>query len=404
MRVRDVRLDRIGSAAVLHATVDARALGSEGFHLECSWQNVDPDKALRIGDALLAFLLLPAMAYSEPLDLGNLPVSRKLLEGLDLLQDIYVDWSAGLSHIQVNAAPEVHTGGGDGTALFFSGGVDSWYSFLTSESEGFVPTHLLFLIGFDMPENQPQRIAAAQEVAEGVASELNATLVISKCNLRDLTNPLIDWRLCHGSYLAGVALALGAEISRCFIPATVSPTSMSTWGSHPQLDPLWGTEGLAISDSGFGANRLEKVRRVSESKAALSTLRVCWQSEDVYNCSRCSKCALTMTLLFVIDKLDEADTFRGPINLRAVAKADAIFELSERRTAILATIPLAKAKNDVKLVRALKKAMRPKYRRPYLYWQHTLWRLKGGRKPRAVLRLRSDWTIPPSTPQRNPMR
>lgn len=398
MKVRDARVERIGSSAILRATVEAEALRPEGFQLECSWHNVDPDNELRIGDALLAFLLLPAMAYNETLDLGQLPVSRKLFEGLDLLQDIYVDWSVGLSHVQVNAVPEVHTGSGDGTALFFSGGVDSWYSVLTSESEGFVPTHLLFLIGFDMPENQPQRIAAAQEAAKMVASDLKAKLVISKSNLRDLTNPLIDWRLCHGSYLAGVALALGAEISGCFIPATVSPKSMSTWGSHPQLDPLWGTEGLAISNSGFEATRLDKVRRVSESRAALSTLRVCWQSEDIYNCSRCSKCAMTMTLLFVIDKLDEADTFHGPINLRALAKADAIFVLSERRTAVLATIPLAKARNDVKLVRALKKALRPKYRRPYLYLEHALWRLKGGKKPAAVLRLRSDWTIPPSKP------
>lgn len=399
MKVRDARVERIGSNVILRATVDAEALPPEGFRLECSWHNVDPDTELRIGDALLAFLLLPAMTFNETLDLGQLPVSRKLLEGLNLLQDIYVDWSKGLSRIQVNAVPEVHRGSGNGTALFFSGGVDSWYSVLTSESEGFVPTHLLFLIGFDMPENQQQRIAAAQEVAQRVASDLKAKLVISESNLRDLTNPLIDWRLCHGSYLAGVALALGAEISRCFIPATVSPKSLSTWGSHPQLDPLWGTEGLAISNSGFETNRFDKVRRISESKAALSTLRVCWQSEDVYNCSRCSKCALTMTLLYVIDKLDEADTFHGPINLRALAKADAIFVLSERRTTILATIPLAKAKNDVKLVRALKKALRPKYRRPYLYLQHALWRLRGGRKPPAMLHLRSDWTIPPTKPK-----
>ena len=388
MKLDDVAVDRSGMSSTLRATVHANALGPDGFRLECSFEGLDPDTELRAGDALLAFLLLPAMAYGETLDLGSLTVSQKLLAALDDLQNVYCAWSLGLERVRVEANPEERKPAGVGRAQFFSGGVDSWYSLLASQDEGSTPTHLFFLVGFDMAADQRRRIAAAQSVAITTADDFGARLVVSRSNLRTLTDRLIDWRLYHGSYLAATALALGEELSLCRIPSSLSPESAgTTWGSHPDLDYLWSTENLAIEQSGEQILRIDKMRRVVRNDRALKTLRVCWQSEDVYNCGHCRKCALTMAVLRVLDKLEAAETFPDELNLRALSRLDTTFPYSERRSLVLALIPLAEARNDTDLARTLRKTFRSKYVRADRYLEFARKWLSGENKPRVKMRL-----------------
>ena len=395
MNVQNVRIERSGIETILRATVRAKDAAVDGFELECIWQGLDPEIDLCVGDALLAFLLRPAMVCGEPLDLGPHTVSTGLIGRLDVLQDLYVEWSHGLTRTQVTAPHENREVERDGTALFFSGGVDSWYSALTCGTEGFVPSHILFLIGFDMAAEEVHRVAQTQEVAERVARDRGATLVVSRSNLRELSDPLLDWRLYHGCYMTGVALAIGGEISSCLIPSSLSPDSVNTtWGSHPDLDPMWGTEALEFVHSGFEFNRIDKTRRIAEDDFALSTLRVCWQPKDVYNCGHCAKCSLAMAVLRVLDKLEEAESFPDSVDLKALASNDAHFAQSEPRTVIRALLPMAEAKGDFELARALRKTFRPKHLRPYKYARFARRRLKGAARPRASLNLMTPYDQP----------
>ena len=386
MNTKNVRVERSGNETSLRATLEADDAQVDGFELACSWTDLDPNLEPRVGDALLAFLLLPAMACGETLDLASHTVSAKLLDQLDRLQDLYLEWSHGLSRIHIEATPEVRKQQSDGTALFFSGGVDSWYSALTCEEEGFLPSHLLFLVGFDISTDLVRRLSRAQEVAQRAAGDLGAKLVVNRTNLRRLTRGLLDWNLYHGGYMTGVALAMGGELTRCMIPASLSPDSVNTtWGSHPDLDPMWGTESLEFAHSGFQTNRIDKIMRIAEDEFAFSTLRVCWHPVDEYNCGRCAKCSLAMAVLRVFDKLEEADSFPNELDLGAIAANDAHFPQSERRTVILNLLPLAEARGDVELVRALKKSFRSKYLRPYKYMRYARRAMAGDRRPRAVL-------------------
>jgi hypothetical protein len=325
------------------------------------------------------------MACNETLELGHISVSRQLLRSAERIQGMFRDWSDGLARVTVEAEPEAHPSKGSGKALFFSGGVDSWYSLLTSMDGGSPPSHLMFLVGFDMDESQRRRVRLAREVAEETASEFGLKLVVSRSNLRRLTDPLVQWSLYHGGYLAGVALALGEDLSRCLISASNSPDSIRPWGSHPDLDRLWSTESLEIAQMGFEETRFEKIKRVSESELALRTLRVCWQPVDEYNCGKCPKCSLTMAALHLLGKLDKAATFPDRIDMDALGAVDA-GRRGERRTAINAMIPVAVEQGELPIARALRKARRSRYLRPGNYVGAAARMLRGEHGPKATIR------------------
>jgi hypothetical protein len=385
LQVREVRIERDGGRATLRADVRSDARADADFPLEIEWSGLDEETDLRAGDALLAFLLVPAMASGEVLDLARLSVSRKLLETSDRIQEIYREWSEGLSRVVVKAGSEVREPDGEGSALFFSAGVDSWFSLLTASEAGSRPTHLLFLVGFDMEARHRQRVAQAMQAAREAARRYGAALVVCRSNVRELSDRLAQWSLYHGGYLAGVALALGGVLESCYISASNSPDSIRHWGSHPELDALWSTESLRFAQAGFETNRFEKIARIAADDLALRTLRVCWQPVDEYNCGRCPKCALTMTALHLIGKLEDASTFPERIDLDALAAVDA-GRRGERRTSIGAMIPAALERGEHDLARALRRARRSRYLRPRNYLAAAGRRLSGEHGRRARLK------------------
>jgi hypothetical protein len=269
--------------------------------------------------------------------------------------------------------------------MFFSGGLDSWYSLLTAESEGFTPTHLFFLLGFDIDEQHKNRVTAATATAERVARETDRRLIVCRSNVREFSDPLVQWGLYHGSYLAGVGLALGFEIERCFIPASNSPGALRHWGSHPDLDSIWATETLAFAQAGFEVNRWEKLQRVAQSDIALDTLRVCWQPVDAYNCGRCPKCSLVMTGLYLVGKLADAKTFPNELDLRGLANVDCT-RSGERRATVNAMLPVAIEQNELDIVRALKRALRSKYLRAERYRDAARRTIRRDNRPLVRLR------------------
>jgi hypothetical protein len=382
LRVRDVQVESSGDRATLNAIVSTESGPTGDFQLEIRWRGFDPAHELRVGDALLAFLLVPAMACAEPLDLGSLSVSEKLLQSTHRLQDTYCDWSQGLSSISVQAVPEPRRREGTGTGLFFSGGIDSWYSLLTAEPQ---PTHLLFMVGFDMDESQPNRLEQAARTAREVADKFGAKLVTSRANLRAFTDPLVEWGLYHGGYLGGTALGIGADLTSCLISSSNSRATVRPYGSHPELDALWSTESLMVAHAGFEEGRLAKIRRVSQEPLALRTLRVCWQPVDEYNCGRCPKCALAMTALYLMGKLEDATTFPARIDLEALA---AIRQggSAERWAVLRQLIDLAEEQGETDIARALNKARRSAYLHPRKYIDAAEKRLHVGARRRARLR------------------
>ncbi len=289
-----------------------------------------PDWLAATGDAFLAALLLPAMGLDEELVI-EAPVSRRLLRSARTVMDIYAAWwgdrhrSVPLKCAAPAPAPApAQFAGAAGTGavgLYFTAGVDSFYSLLKdvelAADPGHDPvTHLLFA-------NFERRRGPAYDRLLGrlrrAADQTGRRLVVIETNVRSMTERAARWPDYHGAALASAALALQGLLGRCLIAASDQYGHLPPLGSHPVLDHLWSTETLEIVHDGAEASRAGKVaRQLARSRLALETLTVCWRSEPARNCGACEKCLRTMVALELAGSLGRCATLPRALDIQAL--------------------------------------------------------------------------------------
>lgn len=314
-------------------------------------------------ESFLAAGILPAMRAGSDALIAEGYVSRTFLDGLSTIQGIYHRWDPSLHRVEVSGAiPGPQSGStGDRVGSFFSGGVDSFYTFLRHQDE---ITDLIFVHGFDIRlDNGSVRDKASAKVRE-VASVFGKNVIEIETNIRELLDPYVDWGvLGHGAALAAIGHLLAPSLRRIFIPASHTYADLFPWGSHPVLDPLWSSESLEFVHDGCEGTRVEKVALLARYDVALQSLRVCWKNpQGSYNCGRCEKCLRTMINLRVNGALERCTTFDEAFdiahvrrlavtdestrsfireNLDALRKTHADHELEEALHAVLTGPPLA---------------------------------------------------------------
>jgi hypothetical protein len=241
------------------------------------------------GDAFVAAGLLAAMARGEPLELDDAyTISPAFLRSIDQLQEIFSVWVRDLRHVPVTGRSAPPPAARSGTACFFSGGVDSLYTFLEKESE---ISHLLHIRGFDYRRDNQSLVEEIDLANVRFAQPRGQRLVVVESNLRELYDSLrVHVFLYHGCHLASIGLAAG--FARVYVPSSVTWAELLPWGSHPVTDPLWGTEVTRFVHHGLEADRVQKLRRIVEDPEALALLRVC-ASDRAYCCGACEKCLRT---------------------------------------------------------------------------------------------------------------
>jgi hypothetical protein len=213
--------------------------------------------------------------------------------------------------------PSPATESSSAVGLFFSLGVDSFYSLLKNlrdhPADAETISHLLAIHDFDIPIDawderfSPRMLASCERVAR----ETGKTLLPVVTNLRRATGAISWWSLSHGAALASVALALGGFPRRVLIAASTTYDQLYPWGSHPVLDPLWSTETLTVIHDGCEMGRIDKVRFLAESQLALDTLRLC----AAYNCGHCLKCLPTIIDLMQAGALDRCATLPHEVDV-----------------------------------------------------------------------------------------
>ncbi|MFF2659972.1 hypothetical protein ACFVUH_21735 [Kitasatospora sp. NPDC058032] len=317
MIVEDVRNEPVAAGRRLSAAVRATAeLPSARLHFTVPGGADDwlPER----GDAFLAALLMPAMSLGEEL-VVDAPVSARLLRSARTVMEIYAAWWARLREVRLTVGEPVEaTRGQDGVGLFFTLGVDSFYSLLGDRERRAEPAHrpvseLLFV-------NFEQHTGPDHEHLLGrvrlVAGRSGCRAVPVETNLRALTAPLVRWEDFHGAALAATALALQGLLGRCLIAASFEYRHLPPYGSHPVLDHLWSTEALDVVHDGAGATRTQKVaRRLARSELALRQLAVCWRGRPGQNCGACEKCLRTMVTLELAGVLGRCGTLPGVLDL-----------------------------------------------------------------------------------------
>jgi hypothetical protein len=280
--------------------------------------------SLTAADPWLAALLLPAMRQREDLELSG-PLSAELVSALGPIQSVYAHWLPTAREIDVRWAGRLSgtVRRGD-VGLFFSCGVDSWYSLLASADRARIGrevevTHLVNVHGVDIDVGS-WKLDVAREVARNtsrIAESFGLGAVHVATNLRQFYSSTgLSWRWGQAGALAAIALLLGDDFRRFLVaagPPNSAVVAYPDWEAghcHPLLMPMLSTTRCELVIDGGAIDRHRKVKRVVRAPLALETLRVCWAShEPAYNCGRCAKCVRTMVELASVGALASCPTF-----------------------------------------------------------------------------------------------
>jgi hypothetical protein len=267
----------------------------------------------RSGNGWLACLLPMAAALGEPLRL-SLPVDPLLARNARELMAIWRSWYPHLHVVPVVAPSEsvLEKTGARKTAMFFSGGVDSFFTLLHNEppSGGSSPVDDLIAIhGFDILLENEGAFDRHRSRLERIAAETGKALVVVRMNLRRTRlRELSMASLWHGAALAGVGLLLENRYERLLIAASEECPNLGPWGSHPLTDPLFSTSTTAVVHDGTDFARWDKLEFLAGFDVALHSLRVC-SRDSSENCGECEKCYRNIIILDVLGALGRAVTF-----------------------------------------------------------------------------------------------
>jgi hypothetical protein len=314
MKVLDVRQRQSADKIVLSARCKVRRLGLDVL----SFKVPDRFAEFIFADAspFAAALLLPSMKLGEDLIIRG-SVSTRLHAGMREIVQIVSGWDIGLKPIDVivdelvpdRIAPGV-------TGVFFSGGVDSFYTYLQHKNDQHPITHLMLAKGYDIDRRNGRLWDATVHNIRELADIEQAALIEIESNVRSLTDPILSWTYCHGGCLAAAAMCLRRGISQMYIASSADAEHQALRGSHLAIDHLWSTEGLSFIHDGWEASRLDKIDwQIARSPLALKYLRVCHQNpKGSYNCGKCEKCLRTMVSLYAAGALGRAETFPSEID------------------------------------------------------------------------------------------
>ena len=295
------------------------------------WVDLPEASASDLGDCRdlwLLWLLPHAFETQCDLDLGG-PVDATLLHNAHALMDIWCGWAPTRRPVGIRAESAVNPGRpaeqGRRTGLFFTAGVDSYFSLLhhdetvaaSADSRRAPIADLIYVWGFDIPLAHAEEFERKRAALGRIAESHGKSLVTLATNLRE-TGVRQHWgKVMHGPALGGVALLLGNRLSDVLLSSWyLRSDRVSPWGSTAITDPLLSTARTRTHPYGMDHDRFEKIQFISRSQQALDALHVCWRGGTSRNCGSCEKCLRTMLALEIIGVRHRAGAFPpGPLDV-----------------------------------------------------------------------------------------
>lgn len=277
-----------------------------------------PDASLDpAAEAFAGPMWLPALDRGADMHVEG-AVDPTWRHNLGRVADLAASWW-GFAPRRADAPDRVADTAAPGTAVCFTGGVDSFFTLLTTSPR---PDALVFVHGFDIALHERERWSEASAGHRAVAAAMGCRPITVRTDLREHPSfARLPWDTTHGSALAAVGHLLRAEHGRLLISSTHARSDGRAWGSDWRLDPLWSAADLAVVHVGDDTPREEKIRAIAVDPLVRAHLRVCWEHRDQrLNCGACDKCLATMVILQAAGALDEVATFDGGCDL--VARLD----------------------------------------------------------------------------------
>ncbi len=280
-------------------------------------------------ETILAFSMLPCLATHSNMKL-NREISRKLLNSTGKIMDIYCAWHPSFQRIEIEDAIPVKKdiSTENRVGVFFSGGVDSFYTLLKNRDE---ITDLILVHGFDFRLDQVELRKQASQMVRNVGAQCGKNVIEIETNIREFLDHFVSWAsLGHGPALASIGHLFAPFFKKIFISANYSYAHLNPWGTHILLDPLWSSNSLKFVHYGV-KSRVEKVRFISGFDQAMQSLKVCSvKKRSDYNCCECTKCLRTMINLHVVGALHKCKTFNGELDLRKISRKFILLGGSDR--------------------------------------------------------------------------
>jgi len=261
-------------------------------------------------------MLPPAMKLGLPVRV-EAPLSPQFQALQAQMQGFIPAVHPTLHTVPVEAASE-HTPqpppGRRGVFVFFSGGVDSFYSLLMHRDE---ITHVVFVHGFDtLLAHKAVRARNVQAVRQA-AAELSKGFIEVETNYRSCVDRFEKWEH-HTATIAQLAIAsvLGSQFHRAYLAENFDYFRQS---ETTNTATVWRADGIETLQDGIDCKRIDKTAYIADSATAMRWLRVCWQNKAMaYNCGRCEKCLRTMIALRLAGALHRCRTFDRPIDLERI--------------------------------------------------------------------------------------
>ena len=283
-------------------------------------------------EALVCLGLLPCLKTGRNLRIEG-PLNRQFSDSLETILDVYCSWEPSFSRAEVvgvtaqTATPRP----GRGVGVFFTGGLDSFYTLLKHRDE---ITHIIFVHGIDVNLKEPALRSEISRMLQRVGAHFSVKVIEIEANLRDYFESFdLHWgKLSHGPAFAATAYLLSPLFHRVYMPSSYTYAELTPWGSHCLLDPLWSSDNMEFIHDGCEATRIQKAALVGTSDIALNSLRVCFHSvHNAYNCGECEKCLRTMVNLYAVGALARCSTFPGRIDIKRLKRMSIFLELERDR-------------------------------------------------------------------------
>lgn len=173
---------------------------------------------------------------------------------------------------------------------------------------------VLTRFGLDLDGSDALRLNAAKRVADAAGVDFVAVRSNSEEIESDGYFFSYQW---HGALLAATGYMFSRGISKIYIASSDDAGSLGPWGSHPLLDPYYGSGHVAVEHHGTHMTRLEKTAVIAGWPEGLANLIVCNRdpsrfADGYLNCGTCEKCLRTKTALVALGKLHEGASFAEP--------------------------------------------------------------------------------------------
>ncbi len=275
--------------------------------------------------AFLVGCLIPALHFGEKRIVLDEAVCPFLLEGLNVIQAIMVQWTGGLYKPLVieakRSATSIEKPGPMRSGMLFSGGIDSLAALrlnrlhYDSTHPGYVRDCILihgFDIGGVVSRGMKYHVFdRAFTAIEAIADEADFVPIPVYTNIRHLCDERELWlNRFFGAVLAACAHALSSRIDLFYIGSSLDLGNLTPIGSHPLVDHEFSSLDLRIRHRDHELKRMEKLKIVADWDVGLQNLRVCLANvPDRLNCGKCEKCIRTMTGLVAINALDKTRAF-----------------------------------------------------------------------------------------------